>query len=795
MIKYAFCLLMLILSFQLSNAQTKLSSEAELLYRAGNYSEALHMYEDIIRSYPTNSIYNHRYGVCLYETDGDREKAAKHLRYALSKGIKLANYYLAMIYMQEYDFDTAIEHFQQYKAYLRQSDPRQKEIDQLINACKTAQDYLAGVDNITVTDTLVVPFDGFFKHYIISSESGKISDKQTDMSEISDSLFSLYMPQKGDRAIFSEFVATKNNYDILWKNRNFDAWSVSKSGFENVNTDKNEIFPFVMSDGITMYFSSNQIGSIGGYDIYVTRFNTSTNSFLPPQNMGMPYNSVSNDYFLVIDEFKNTGWFATDRNTRKGFVTIYRFIPNAVRQNIQTEDAGVLRNKALLRNINIKNSGATVLASTSEISVSKPVETDPGFHFIINDTTIYTNINDFKNRDAASTFKLYMKNVALYDSVSSLLTGKRTIYIETTDESEKESLATNIPLLEAEIMKISSKADSLSLRTKRLETIALKAYQKKLLSEKNYHSPWEPIPFTVDIPENPTPTFYNPALNKQYKQVFNEDEITQLVEAEKLRLTADNMFMEQQQLLPQLNQQPEMFKTPDFKHIIRKDSAFTEPLTREQMVQLVDQLSFESAQNYVHAFRLKYEILQSKNETYLRQLPQGMERNSVKNMMEEADFQYINAASTTNNFSELRHLNFDQIREVTGRLESSIDILERCILSNLEIMQRDEQKKEAGKKAEKENNASPEKITYKIQIGLFRNTPNATALSKIPKITSEPVENSELTRYYSGEYINKTEAEKAAIEIEQAGFPGAFVVPFIDGKRVTWSHVKTLNNL
>jgi hypothetical protein len=794
MIKFAYCIVLLVISVSFSSAQTKLSSEAELLYRAENYTEALSMYEDIIRSYPTNSIYNHRYGVCLYETGGDLQKATKHLRYALSKGIKLSNYYLAMISMQEYRFAEAIEYFQQYKAYLRHSDPRQKEIDRHIQTCRTATDYLSSVDNISITDTLIVPFNGFFKHFIISSESGAISDKQIDMSEVNDSLFSLYIPQKRDRAIFSEFIESKNNYDIRWKNRNFDSWSISNTGFENINTSGNEIFPFIMSDGITMYYTSNQEGSLGGYDIYVTRYNAATNTFLPPQNMGMPYNSVHNDYFLVIDEFKNTGWFATDRNTRKGYVTIYRFTPNNVRQNIQTDDNNLLRNKALLRNVTFKEAGSSVATSTAENNVLTLIEPkkEPAFNFVVNDTTIYTDFNDFKNRDAATTFKLYLKNRDKTDSIATLLTRKRTIYSESTSNDEKNTLASEIPLLEAKMMKISASSDSLSLRTKLLETIALKAYQKKLLSDKNYRSPWEPIPFTVNVPENPTPSFFNPALSKQYKQVFTDNEISQLVEAEKLRLTADNLFMEQQQLLPLLNQQPKDFKMPDFKHIIRKDSVFTEPLTHAQMAQLVDQLKLESAEKYVQSFRQKYEVLQLKNELYLRQLPQSMERNSIKNMIEEADFQYINAASTTNNFSELQYLNFDQIREVTGRLESSIDILERCILSNLEILHRAQQKSEQEKSAMQEKTTLVSKITYKVQIGLFRNAPNATALAKIPPVTSEPVENSELTRYYSGNFDDKAEAEKVAADIEKAGFPGAFVVPFINGKRVTWNQINTL---
>ena len=49
-----------------------------------------------------------------------------------------------------------------------------------------------------------------------------------------------------------------------------------------------------MADGVTIYYASDGEG-LGGYDIFVTRYNTNTDTYLVPENVGMPFNSPYND--------------------------------------------------------------------------------------------------------------------------------------------------------------------------------------------------------------------------------------------------------------------------------------------------------------------------------------------------------------------------------------------------------------------------------------------------------------------------------------------------------------------
>jgi len=97
----------------------------------------------------------------------------------------------------------------------------------------------------------------------------------------------------------------------------------------------NAIFPYLMSDGVTLYYASDGDGSLGGYDIFITR--NDGEKYLQPQNVGMPYNSPANDYLLAIDELTGAGWWATDRNAPEGKVTIYVYVPRDVRKNYSVD--------------------------------------------------------------------------------------------------------------------------------------------------------------------------------------------------------------------------------------------------------------------------------------------------------------------------------------------------------------------------------------------------------------------------------------------------------------------------
>ena len=169
-------------------------------------------------------------------------------------------------------------------------------------------------------------------------------------------------------------------------------------------------YPFVMADGVTVYFSAVSDEGIGGYDIYVTRFNASDNSFFNPENVGMPFNSEANDFFYIVDEFDNIGWFATDRRQPEGKVCIYTFIPTEVRERYDDIDDAKLSRLASLHSIrDTWGDGKQRQAALSRLQAAHDRNAVSGddisadsFSFVVNDNTVYTSPSQFKGKDNAS---------------------------------------------------------------------------------------------------------------------------------------------------------------------------------------------------------------------------------------------------------------------------------------------------------------------------------------------------------------------------------------------------------
>jgi peptidoglycan-associated lipoprotein len=88
-----------------------------------------------------------------------------------------------------------------------------------------------------------------------------------------------------------------------------------------INTEQDEMFPYVSGDG-TLYFSSKGHVGMGGLDVFMAK---QTNGvFDEPENMRYPINSSHDDFAFVIDETTgDRGFLSSDREGGKGGDDIY----------------------------------------------------------------------------------------------------------------------------------------------------------------------------------------------------------------------------------------------------------------------------------------------------------------------------------------------------------------------------------------------------------------------------------------------------------------------------------------
>ncbi len=78
-----------------------------------------------------------------------------------------------------------------------------------------------------------------------------------------------------------------------------------------INTKGDEISPFYDQEAGSLYFSSNGLVTIGGYDIFQANGNKS--SWEKPENVGTPLNSSADDFFFVRTPSRQGGFFSSNR--------------------------------------------------------------------------------------------------------------------------------------------------------------------------------------------------------------------------------------------------------------------------------------------------------------------------------------------------------------------------------------------------------------------------------------------------------------------------------------------------
>lgn len=105
-------------------------------------------------------------------------------------------------------------------------------------------------------------------------------------------------------------------------------WSTPEKLPTSINTQGNEKFP--TGDKDTLYFSSDFLPGLGGFDIFKTYIKPD-GSWIVPINMGYPINSGGDDFSYVVDYFakpikdvKQQGFFSSSR-MGNGKDDIYRF--------------------------------------------------------------------------------------------------------------------------------------------------------------------------------------------------------------------------------------------------------------------------------------------------------------------------------------------------------------------------------------------------------------------------------------------------------------------------------------
>ncbi len=112
-------------------------------------------------------------------------------------------------------------------------------------------------------------------------------------------------------------------------------WSNPINLGAGINTETNEVFPFIHPDN-TLYFATNGRKAVGGFDIFWTK--KSSDNWLSPTALPEPINSPSDDFGIIVTDDKRSGFFSSNRASGQGDDDIFSFIDGSV-------DINTLKNK------------------------------------------------------------------------------------------------------------------------------------------------------------------------------------------------------------------------------------------------------------------------------------------------------------------------------------------------------------------------------------------------------------------------------------------------------------------
>ena len=373
------------------------------LYDKGDYGQAIPILESIVKSDKRNGTAQYYLGMCYWQL-GDADKAVAPLLVAEERSYGDASRALALIGLNKYDVDMATAHLDTWDKWLKKNKRDLTLSTQLRSQVVQVRNMLDRVEKITIIDSIVVDSEEFFRNYKLSAGAGRLLDPSAlPDAYVGQAVGAVYIPQTGKEIFWAEETAGGTRLasaSVLDNGDLEDAHLYS----EDLNGGGNVCFPFLMPDGVTIYYSSDGEGSIGGSDIFMNMRSTDCSTY-QPQNVGMPYNSPYDDYMLVIDEEAGLGWWATDRNQIPGKVTIYVFIPNDTRINYPADDSAIA-DYAFVRSIKATQDepvNAQALLNSPALQGRGAKESSVAFELSMGNGKVYRSLLDFSNAQARQT--------------------------------------------------------------------------------------------------------------------------------------------------------------------------------------------------------------------------------------------------------------------------------------------------------------------------------------------------------------------------------------------------------
>ncbi|MCR4921143.1 MAG: hypothetical protein K5945_05475 [Bacteroidaceae bacterium] len=377
--------------------------------------------------------------------------------------------------MAIYDFETAEEILEAQIEYLEKTEQPTEEKEALLEIVRKNMLKLHSTANVTIIDSVALPKSAITNALALGNESGTI-EKFAEHFNQKDTLDrTVFINQLKNRRIYGKPTG-KGNMLLYGQELIGNEWTTEQEQ-KGLQTEDSEVmnYPFMLTDGMTLYYAAKTEEGLGGYDIYMSRYDPDDHVYLAPENVGMPFNSPANDYLMCIDEYNNLGWFVSDRNQPADSACLYIFVPIATRRVYTEQAVGIkmLRNLARIHSLrDTWENKEEVAGAQKRLKEVRDHEKKEGkahdFDFILNDQHIYTTLTDFRNEQARKQASLWDEARKDLTNTQAQLTQLRGKYASASNDV-KQQLAPQIRLIESRVEKLSEDVKGLEKQIRQLE--------------------------------------------------------------------------------------------------------------------------------------------------------------------------------------------------------------------------------------------------------------------------------------------------------------------------------------
>jgi hypothetical protein len=363
---------------QSKNDLKKLNS----LFWNGNYHEVILNYAELYNQDRNNQDINFKYGTCLlFESDSTTklEKAIGHLRFACAKEGSLAEYhfFLGRALHRFGDFEGALNQFTSYKIKKNKTSV-ELNAELYINYCNESLK-LNELAQASFSKTGSIVPTQLGKSYSLNQIelTGKFFNSiefQTKLDKKKNYEPLIFKSEIASMRFFASYgEKDEENKDIYLVTGSFDNKKIERLS-SKINTNFDEDFPIFDEKTNYLYFSSLGHNSSGGYDIFRSKYDSLSQDFETPENLGKGISTPFDDYLFMYNPSNNRAFISSTKLSLKGGISIFQgavnFIDNSlqlpVTVNIQFKNED--NNSMKLKSIQVKN-----LANDSIVQILNPL--------------------------------------------------------------------------------------------------------------------------------------------------------------------------------------------------------------------------------------------------------------------------------------------------------------------------------------------------------------------------------------------------------------------------------------